>query len=76
MKVTHKDGTIQDVEADKSEIDDNGNLNLYVYERINGYRNPLVKELVATYAAGTWSKISRQFKPTSETTRMGLEKNE
>lgn len=76
MKVTHKDGTVQEVVADKSEIDDKGNLNLYVYERINGYRNPLVKELVATYAAGTWSKISRQFQPTAETTRMGLEKNE
>lgn len=76
MKITLKSGTVQEVVADKSEIDDKGNLHLYAYERINGYRNPLVKELVDTYAAGTWSKVSREFIPSSETIRMGLEKNE
>lgn len=72
MKITLKDGTVQDVQADKKEVDENGNLNLYVYERVDGYRNPLAKELVATYAAGTWSKISREFQPTWETIKMGL----
>jgi hypothetical protein len=76
MKILRKDGTTQDVTADKREIDDKGNLNLYVYERIDGYRNPLVKELVATFAAGTWSKVTYEFQPSSETLRMGLEKNE
>ncbi len=75
MKVTLKDGTIEVVEADKKEINE-GHLNLYAYQRIDGYRNPLVRELVATYPAGTWSKVSYEFQPSPETIRMGLEKNE
>lgn len=76
MKVTLKDGTVQEICADKREIDEHGNLTLYVYQRIDGYRNPLVKEPVATFAAGTWDKVSYEFQPSPETIRMGLEKNE